>query len=103
MMAMTARSSTRVNARSRFSVVNLCFIRGQDYSAPINVLAMPHALDFNQLRFRDDFINNAAIAQPDAIGMFRATQFFHTMRKWIFRQTFNRLENWLRCADWQLV
>jgi hypothetical protein len=52
-------------------------------SKPINVLAMPHALDFNQFRFRDDFINNPVIAQPDAISVFRAAQFFHAVRKWI--------------------
>lgn len=64
---------------------------------------MPHALNFNQLRFPEDFINNPIIAQPDAIGMFRAAQLFHIMRKSIFGQTFNRLENSFRRADWQLA
>ena len=41
-------------------------------SEAINILAMPHALDFNQLKFRDNFINNPVVTQTDAIGVFRA-------------------------------
>ena len=59
---------------------------------------MPHTLNFNQFRFRDDFINNPVVAKPDAISVFRAAQFFHAVRKGIVRQTFNRLDDPLpRC------
>ena len=62
---------------------------------------MPDALDFNQLGFRDDFINNPVVAQPDAISVFRAAQFFHAVRKGIVRQAFNRLDDSLRSAGRQ--
>ena len=64
---------------------------------------MPHALDFNQFRFRDDFINNPVVAQPDAISVFRAAQFFHAVRKGIFRQAFNRPDDSLRNAGRQFA
>ena len=54
---------------------------------------MSHTLNFNQLGPGDNFINDPVITEPNTVGVFRAGQFFDTLRKWIFRQSFHRFDD----------
>jgi hypothetical protein len=67
-------------------------------SKPVNIFSVPDPLDFNQFQVRDNFINDAIVAQTNAISMLRAAQFFHAVRKRVFCQTFDCLDDPLRSA-----
>lgn len=62
---------------------------------------MSHALNFDQLGLRDNFIHDAVITQSDAVGMFRPGQLFDTLRERVFCQGLNRFDNPIHCAGWQ--
>jgi len=64
---------------------------------------MPHTLNFYQLQFDNDFINNAIIAETNTVRVLRPSQFFHAVRKGIFRQISNGLDNSPLDAGWQFA
>jgi hypothetical protein len=43
----------------------------------IDIFSMPHALNFYQLQFNDDLIDNAIVAETNALRVLRPAQFFH--------------------------
>ena len=62
---------------------------------------MSYTLNFYQFQFNDDFINNAIIAETNSIRVLRPTQFFDAVRKGVFRQIFDGLDNPLARARGQ--
>ena len=54
---------------------------------------MSYTLNFYQFQFNDDFINNAIVAQTNAIRALRPSQFFDAARKKVFRQVLDGLDN----------
>ena len=61
-------------------------------STAINIFPIPHALDFHQLRRHDDHIDHPVIADADAIGVLRASQFPHELTD--ARGTFSKPAGW---------
>ncbi len=44
---------------------------------------MPHSLDFDNLRFAEDFVNNAIVSDTNAMSVIGAGQLLRTVWEWL--------------------
>ena len=54
---------------------------------------MSHTLNLDQLQFSDYFIHHTVISKTNAVCLFCSAQLFHTVRKRILRQGFDRFND----------
>ena len=81
------RRARRYGGTSRLGFENMEIKEGlKKYLSPllsfpsklIDIFSMPQPLNFHQLQFNDDFIDNAIGAETNALRVLRPAQFFHS-------------------------
>jgi hypothetical protein len=56
---------------------------------------VPHTLNFDQLQFGNDFVNDSIVAKANAVCALRPAQFFDPLRKRVFGKEFDSLDDFL--------
>jgi hypothetical protein len=62
---------------------------GLHISSAIDILSVSHSLNFDCLRFAEDFLNYAIVSEPNAMGVIGARQLLRTLWKWLIGQLFD--------------
>ena len=62
-------------------------------SFSIDVPSVSDSLNFDDLRFAENLVDDAIISNPDAVGALRTGKFLHTVRERIFCELSDRLDH----------